>query len=58
MESGKPVELNFKGLEMQKEKYTKKLFYTINIRVNFVFGSLLEQHHPSNLIVLEVNAKR
>ena len=31
---------------------------TINIRVNFVFGSFFEQDHLLNLIILGVYAKR
>ena len=35
-----------------------KLIYTINIWLNFVFGSFFDQDHLLNLVALGVHAKR
>ena len=39
------------------EFIAQKLIYTINIRFNLVSGSLFEEDHLLNLIILEVYAK-
>ena len=39
------------------EFIAQKLIYTINIRFNLVSGSLFEQDHLLNLLILEVYAK-